>query len=96
LFLYFAYFKIQTEKESPFVLDATTLPYGRGTIVFDGKQMTFQKRRFWILERAGNVKFTLGGNDLKPNFRLTLTGFKTVDFSYNQPTAEYLDEVYIK
>jgi len=70
------------------VLDATTLPQGLGGIVFDGKVMPQRKRRFWVLERAGTVKFTLVTNDLKPDSRLTLTGFGKDTWQKN--------EIYIK
>jgi len=60
------------------VLDVTTLPHGRGGIVFDGKEKSLsQKRRFWVLEKVGTAKFTLDVNDLKPDCRLTITGFLT-------------------
>jgi len=79
-------FKIQSE--SPFVLDATTLFDGRRSIVFDGEEMSPRKKRFWTLEIAGTVKFTLSSNGLKPDSRLTISGFQT--------TTEYLTEVYIR
>jgi len=56
-------------------LDATTLSGGRGAIVFDGSENSAQKKRFWVIEKAGTVKFTLEENELKPESRLTITGF---------------------
>jgi len=74
------------------------LPEGRGKIVFNGKGMSPRKRRFWIMEKAGTVKFTLETNALKSDCRLTITGFK--DASYYdlavRPTSYHLNEVYIK
>jgi len=87
---------LKVEKESPFVLDVTTLPGGRGAIVFEGNKTSARRRRFWVLERAGTVKFTLDDNDLKADSRLTISGFKTVNYKYDQPTTDYLEEVYIK
>jgi len=77
-------------------LDATTLPRGRGKIVFDGNRMSARKRIFWVLEKAGTVKFTLDANDLDPDSSLTISGFKIANFVYGQPTSDYFEEVYIK
>jgi len=57
------------------------LPGGHGAIVFTenyGNQMYPKKRRFWALEKAGTVKFTLEGIKFKPDTRLTITGFKAL------------------
>jgi len=84
---------LQPQMESPFILDATTLPAGVGAIIFNGNKMpTRNGRRFWVLERAGTVKFTLDSNDLKLGTRLTISGFLAVKYD----SLEYLDEVYIK
>jgi len=56
-------------------LDATTLPEERGAIVFNGKKLPSQRRRFWVIEKAGTVNFTLEENELKSDSRLTITGF---------------------
>jgi len=86
----------QTQTESPFVLDMTTLPYGRGAIFFEGNKTSARKRRFWVLEKAGTVKFTLDPNDLKADSRLTISRFKTVNYIFAQATTDYLEEVYMK
>jgi len=67
---------LQNQTESPFILDATTLPEGLGAIVFDGNKIPSRQRRFWLIEQAGKIKFTLEKNDLKPDCRLTITGFE--------------------
>jgi len=77
-------------------LDASTLPEGRGAIVFEGNKMPARNRRFWVLEDAQTVKFTLDANYLKADSRLTISGFKTVKFIDDQPITDYLEEVYIK
>jgi len=74
-------------------LDVSTLRDGQGTIVFDGKEMSLRKRRFWTLERAGEMRFTMENNELQPDSRITISGFKTTQF-YN--STDHLDEVYIK
>jgi len=75
------------------VLDATTLPGGRGTLVFDENRTFSRKRRFWVLEKAGTVKFTLDANDLKEDSRLTISGFKTTE---ELNSSGFLEEAYIK
>jgi len=52
-----------------------TLRNGRGGIVFDGNGMPPLKRRFWVLEKAGTMKFTLDPYYLKPESSLTKFGF---------------------
>jgi len=84
---------IQAQKESPFVLDVSTLLDGQGGIIFDENEMSSRKRRFWTLERAGEMRFTLEKNELKPGSRITISGFKT---TVNYDSSDYLDEVYIK
>jgi len=84
---------LQTQKKSPFVLDVSTLRDGRGAIVFDGKELFVRKRRFWTLEKAGEMKFTLENNELQEDSRLTISGFKTTKTIYN---SDRLDQVYIK
>jgi len=77
----------------------STLPDGRGAIVFDGNEMSPQIRRFWTLEKAGEMRFTLEKNQLKPDSRITISGFKTTinkDSSQIWNSAHFLDEVYIK
>jgi len=81
------WFFLQAQLESPFILDATTLLVGRGNIVFDGNGKSPRRRRFWVIEKAGTVKFTLEENELKPECRLTVTGFHNIEFA---------NEVYIK
>jgi len=71
------------------VLDATTLLQGgRGRIVFDGNKKPQRNRRFWALEKAGTVKFTLVRNLLKINYDLIITGFQTGSYDAEE------DEVY--
>jgi len=77
----------QNQSESPFVVDATTLPEGRGAIVFDGNGKSPRSRTFWVIEKAGTVKFTLNENNLTADSRLTITGFRWTGDT---------DEVYIK
>jgi len=86
-------FLLQAQKESPFILDVSTLPDGRGAIVFDGKEISRRRRRFWTLERAGEMKFTLESNELKEDSRITISGFKTTE---KWDSSDHLDEVYIK
>jgi len=69
-------FLFQNQTESPFVLDATTLPEEQGAIVFDGNDKSQRRNRFWVIEKAGTVKFTLEQNELQPDSRLTITGFQ--------------------
>jgi len=66
-------------------LDTTTLIKERGAIVFDGNVMTARKRRFWVIEKAGTVKFALDKNNLKADSRLTISGFKIINYKTNQP-----------
>jgi len=69
----------------------TTLPENRrGAIVFDGNKMSDRKRRFWVLEKAGTVRFLLEKNDLKPDSRLTISEFP----KYNSGT--HISQVFIK
>jgi len=75
------------------VLDASILPEGRGSIVFDGKTMSKYRRNFWVIENAGTVKFTLEENDLKPHSRITVSGFR-IPKTYKY--AGFLNEVYIE
>jgi len=84
---------IQAQKESPFVLDVSTLLDGRGAIVFDENEMPPRKRRFWTLEKAGEMRFTMKNNELRPDSRITISGFKT---TVNYDSSDHLDEVYIK
>jgi len=77
----------QNQSKSPFVVDATTLPEGRGAIVFDGNGKSPERRTFWVVEKAGTVKFTLQKNNLTADSRLTITGFRWTGDT---------DEVYIK
>jgi len=84
---------IQAQREFPFVLDVSTLHDGRGAIVFDGKEMVPRRRRFWTLERAGEMTFTLENNELHPHSRITISGFKT---TVGRNSDDHLDEVYIK
>jgi len=86
-------FGSQTQEESPFVLDASTLTNGRGEIVFNGNKMSPRKRRFWILEKAGTVKFTMENNNLKLDSRITISGLENTK---KHDSKEFLDEVYIK
>jgi len=86
-------FLLQAQKESPFVLDVSTLSDGRGAIVFDGKEMSSCKRRFWTLEKAGEMRFTLKNNELQRDSRITISGFKTTE---NINSEDHLDEVYVK
>jgi len=55
--------------------------------------MSPRKKRFWILENAGEMKFTLENNDIQPNSRLTISGFMT---STRSQDSGYLTEAYIK
>jgi len=71
----------------------STLPDGRGAIVFDGKKMCQRKRKFWTLENARQMSFTMDSNELQPDSRITISGFKTTQY-YN--STDYLDEAYIK
>jgi len=80
---------LQSQSESPFVLDATRLPEGQGAIVFNGNKTSPQKRRFWAIEKAGTVKFTLQENALEPDSRLTITGFRWLG-------EKIIDQVYIR
>jgi len=61
--------------------------------VYDGNKMSPQKRRFWILEKAGTGRFTVENNHLKLGSRITISGFKTTE---KYTSADFLDEVYIK
>jgi len=79
--------------ESPFVLDATTLPRGPGAIVFEGNKMSTRKRRFLVLKIGGTVKFNFFTNDLKTDSHFTISGFKT---TVNANSLGYLEELYIK
>jgi len=56
-------------------LDANSLPEGQGAIVFHGSDKFPQRRKFWVIEKAGMVKFTLEENELEPDSRLTISGF---------------------
>jgi len=58
--------------------------------------MSTRKSIFWVLEKAGTAKFTLDDNDLEPDARLTISGFKITNYIYGQPTSDYFEEVYIK
>jgi len=69
------------------------LPFGRGAIVFDGKELPPRKRRFWTLEKAGEMRFILENNKLEEYSRITISGFKTTE---NWNSEDHLDEVYIK
>jgi len=81
-------------------LDATTLPNGRGSIVFDGEddEMSLRERRFWVLENAGTMRFKLKNNDLQPDSRITISGFKNIKPSETKKEnkTHFLNEVYIK
>jgi len=46
--------------------------------------MSPRKRRFWTTEKAGMVKFTLDSNSLKPDSRLTISGFIKEESSLNE------------
>jgi len=81
------------QKESPFVLDVSTLPNGLGSIVFDENYNSLRKRRFWVLEKAGTIKFIVVKIHFNKGFRITIFGFKT---TANRNSEDYLDEVYIK
>jgi len=48
------------------------------------------------MEKAGTVRFTLETNGLKPDSRLTISGFRDAGCNISLPTSDYLDEVYIK
>jgi len=74
-------------------LDVSTLRDGQGTIVFDGKEMSLRKRRFWNLERAGEMRLTMEKNELQGNSRITISGFKTTE---KWDSSDNLDEVYVK
>jgi len=52
--------------------------------------MPQRTKRFWVLEKAGTVKFTLVRNLLKINYDLIITGFQTG----SHDTEE--DEIYIE
>jgi len=71
----------------------STLPDGRGRIFYDGNEMSTRKRRFWILERAGEMRFTLDNNELTPDSRITISGFKKTEW---KDSPHYLEEVYMK
>jgi len=58
-------------------LDVSSLPDGRGVIVFDEKEMSPKKRTFWTLEKAGEMRFSLENSKLRPHFYITISGFKT-------------------
>jgi len=81
-------FLFQSQAESPLILDAMTLPQGRGGIVFEGSDKSPRRRRFWVIEKAGMVNFTLEENKLQRDSRLTITGF------YNFGSTD--SEVYIE
>jgi len=86
-------FILQEQNESPLVLDVSTLPDGQGAIVFDENQMSQRKRRFWVLEKGGEMRFTMDDNYLKPESRITISGFKTTEkWSF----SDYINEVYIE
>jgi len=87
------YSTLQIQKESPFVLDVTNLPNRLGSIIFDGNDMPQQKRRFWILEKAGTIKFTVVKHDFMPGSLITISGFKT---TLDIKSKDFLEEVYIK
>jgi len=79
---------LKDQVESPFVLNATYLPQGRGSIFFDETRMSHRKRRFWILENTGQVKFTLERNQLNQGSRITIAAFTS--------DARRTDEIYIR
>jgi len=83
----------QAQKESPFVLDASTLSDCRGIIAFEEKEIFSGKRRFWVLENAGEMRFTLEKNELQSDSRVTISGFRT---TVKRDFADHLEEVYIK
>jgi len=68
---------LQKQKESPFVLDVSTLPENRGAIVFEGNALALRKRRFWVLDKAGRITFTVVKTDFSPGSFITIYGFKT-------------------
>jgi len=74
-------------------LDATTIFDGQTAIVFDEKEVPPRRRRFWTLEKAGEMKFTMEKNELQPDSRITISGFKTTRY-YN--STDHLDEIYMK
>jgi len=84
---------MQAQKESPFDLNVSTLPEGRGAIVFDGDKMSLCHRRFWILQKAGTVRLTMENNELQRDSRITISGFKTTE---QKDSGDHLGEVYIK
>jgi len=57
---------LQTKREPAFIVEVTSLPGRHGTVVFDGSNKTSpRKRRFWVIENAGEMQFTIEYNDLK-------------------------------
>jgi len=73
----------------------STLPFGRGAIEFDGKESPPRRRRFWTLEKAGKMRFTLENNELEEYSRITISGFKTTE-TKDSLSYDHLDQVYIK
>jgi len=71
----------------------STLSDGRGAIVFGGTEIAPRQRKFWLFEKAGEMRFTLEKNELQGDSRITISGFKTTE-KYN--SSDYLNEVYIK
>jgi len=57
---------LQTQKESPIVLDMFTLSNGIESIRFDGNSNYLRKRRFWVLEKAGTITFIVVKADFSP------------------------------
>jgi len=78
------------------IIDASTLPNGSGSIIFDGKEI--RKRTFWVFEEAGTIIFTVENNNLQPGCRITITEFKNITAESNDTVLkkDFLDEVYIK
>jgi len=55
------------------------------------RKFPYQKRRLWILENTGTVKFTLVQNPLGTGDHVTITGFST-----SPPEDGFGEEIYIK
>jgi len=73
----------------------SSLPGRHGAIVFDGNnnKIPWRRRRFWVLENAGDLQLTMEYNGLTPNSRITISGFKTTPHA---SSGDFLDEVYLK
>jgi len=55
----------------------STLSNGIGSIWFDGNSNFLRKRRFWVLENAGTITFTVRKTDFSPGSFITVHGFNT-------------------